>query len=251
MWHGLASAFFDALDRSGVFGASEQTPLRALQRRLSGLQADPVALDRAADAVLAGRAAPDTATAPFIYAALQVLWTAQTSELRERDVPPVEPAVVCPVCGAVPVASVVRIGAASQGYRFLQCGLCATEFHMVRVKCSTCESTGGIFYHGVVGRSESEPADDTVKNTASGASAGPSAGSGINQKRLVSDPSKFSKAESCDECHTYRKIFYQEHDYETEPLADDLASLALDMLMADAGYERAGANPLLWLDEQS
>jgi FdhE protein len=31
-----------------------------------------------------------------------------------------------------------------------------------------------------------------------------------------------------------------------EPVADDLASLALDLLMSEAGYHRASANPLLW-----
>jgi FdhE protein len=29
-------------------------------------------------------------------------------------------------------------------------------------------------------------------------------------------------------------------------VADDLASLALDLLMADAGYQRGSGNPLLW-----
>ena len=52
--------------------------------------------------------------------------------------------------------------------------------------------------------------------------------------------------ESCDHCHTYRKIFYQEKDLYVEPVADDLASLALDVLMGEAGYSRASGNPLLW-----
>jgi FdhE protein len=30
-----------------------------------------------------------------------------------------------------------------------------------------------------------------------------------------------------------------------EPTADDLATLTLDLLMAEAGYERFGVNPLL------
>jgi FdhE protein len=29
-------------------------------------------------------------------------------------------------------------------------------------------------------------------------------------------------------------------------VADDLASLALDLLLSEAGYHRASANPLLW-----
>jgi FdhE protein len=54
------------------------------------------------------------------------------------------------------------------------------------------------------------------------------------------------RAESCDSCKTYRKICYQEQDREVEPVADDLASLALDLLMTDAGFHRGSGNPLLW-----
>ena len=104
----------------------------------------------------------------------------------------------------------MRVGGQFQGYCFLQCGLCTTEWHMVRTKCSHCDSTKGIAYHGIEGGSEAV------------------------------------KAESCDECKTYRKIGYQEKDYAFEPLADDLASLTLDLLMSDAGYRRASPNPLLW-----
>jgi hypothetical protein len=53
------------------------------------------------------------------------------------------------------------------------------------------------------------------------------------------------RAESCDECHSYVKAFYMDKDSGVEAVADDLASIALDLLMADAGYERAGANLLL------
>ncbi len=31
------------------------------------------------------------------------------------------------------------------------------------------------------------------------------------------------RAQSCDRCHTYRKILYQEKDVDVEPVADDLA----------------------------
>ena len=54
------------------------------------------------------------------------------------------------------------------------------------------------------------------------------------------------RAESCDECRTYRKILYQEKDANIEPVADDLASLALDLLMSEADYHRGSGNPLLW-----
>ena len=33
---------------------------------------------------------------------------------------------------------------------------------------------------------------------------------------------------------------------EVEPLADDLGSLALDLLMTEAGFHRGSGNPFLW-----
>jgi FdhE protein len=55
------------------------------------------------------------------------------------------------------------------------------------------------------------------------------------------------RAETCEQCHGYRKILYQEKDPNAEPVADDVASIALDMLLAEQGYRRASGNPLLWL----
>ncbi|MET0226457.1 MAG: formate dehydrogenase accessory protein FdhE, partial [Dokdonella sp.] len=52
--------------------------------------------------------------------------------------------------------------------------------------------------------------------------------------------------ESCDVCHSYRKIVYQEKDPKVEPLADDLATLSLDLLLGESGYHRASGHPLLW-----
>jgi FdhE protein len=168
-------------------------------------------LEAQADAVLWMRFAEiDTASAPFIMAALQVVWTDLASRLAVRDIPYLETPGLCPVCGSQPVASIVRVGGSQQGLRYLQCGLCANEWHTVRAKCSHCDSTKGIAYHGIEGGNEA------------------------------------LKAESCDECHTYRKIGYQEKDYDVEPLADDLASLTLDLLMTAAGYQRSSPNPLLW-----
>ena len=54
------------------------------------------------------------------------------------------------------------------------------------------------------------------------------------------------KAETCPTCHSYRKIFYQEKDIYVDPVADDLASLQLDVLMAEEGFDRASGNPFLW-----
>jgi len=177
-------------------------------------QEAPAELDALADALLEGRAVADGAAAPFVMAALQVYWTDLASRFDEKQLPVASPVGVCPLCGSLPVASVVRVGGRFDGYRYLCCGLCASEWHMVRVKCSHCEDTETVAYHSIEGGAE-----------------------GI-------------KAESCDRCHSYRKIFYQEKDLDVEPVADDLASLALDILMGEAGYARASGNPLLWQDAQ-
>ena len=161
----------------------------------------------------------DAQAAPFIMAALQVYWTRMVCTLSHDVVADhvgnVDVPGVCPVCGTLPVASVVRAEKAYQGYRYLHCSLCATEWHLVRVKCSHCESTEGVHYHSI----------DT--GSIEGASAA-------------------VRAETCDSCKTYRKICYQEHDMAVEPVADDLGSLALDLLMSEAGFHRGSGNPLLW-----
>jgi FdhE protein len=53
------------------------------------------------------------------------------------------------------------------------------------------------------------------------------------------------KAETCDECATYSKMAYQAKDMQTDPYADDLATLGLDVMVGDAGWSRHAPNPLL------
>jgi FdhE protein len=189
---------------------------------------DSVQLEGCADAVLAELTeGVHPLHAPFVAAALQVMWTMRASQLDGRKVQPLVTNTLCPVCGAHPVASVIRIGGQSQGYRYLHCSCCSSEWHMVRVKCSCCEGTATVAYQSI------EPEE--------GASA---------PANKANDPSKVARAETCDDCHTYRKIFNQEHDLYVDPLADDLASLALDLLVGEAGYARASGNPLLWFNAE-
>ena len=53
------------------------------------------------------------------------------------------------------------------------------------------------------------------------------------------------RAECCDECGHYLKILSMEQDPEVEPVADDLATVALDLLLAQAGGTSAGVNLML------
>lgn len=189
---------------------------------------DSVQLEGCADAVLAELTeGVHPLHAPFVAAALQVMWTMRASQLDGRKVQPLVTNTLCPVCGAHPVASVIRIGGQSQGYRYLHCSCCSSEWHMVRVKCSCCEGTAHVAYQSI----EQEEGAAAPANKAN-------------------DPSKVARAETCDDCHTYRKIFNQEHDLYVDPLADDLASLALDLLVGEAGYARASGNPLLWFNAE-
>jgi FdhE protein len=178
-------------------------------------RSQPEHIETQADALLAARNSEiDPATAPFLMAALQVYWLGLASRFSVDDVAELDVPGVCPMCGTLPVASVVRIDRGSQAYRYLHCALCATEWHMVRVTCTHCQSTKSIGYYSIEGS--------------------------------IEGGSEAIRAESCDNCHTYLKILYQEKDSSVEPVADDLASLALDLLLSEAGYHRASSNPLLW-----
>lgn len=117
----------------------------------------------------------------------------------------------CPVCGSAPVAGLVL----GDGLRYLVCSLCAAEWHLTRVVCATCRSTDGISYFAIDGD--------------------PGAG----------------KAEACERCRTYLKLFYRETAPQAEPLADDVATLPLDLLMAEKSYSRGGVNLFLLPGVQS
>jgi FdhE protein len=147
-----------------------------------------------------------TAAAPVIGAALQVHWTHRARQLDPAQVARPELPNLCPVCGSHPVSSVVRIGGAENGLRYLHCTLCSSEWHVVRAKCSNCDNTRGIGYDHLDGGD-----------------------------RVV-------RAESCPECQGYLKLVHQEQDPQADPVADDLASLTLDLLMDEAGYTRSGVN---------
>ena len=204
-WRALAAQLTERV------AAAADIPDSAREELIQVRALPPEWLEAQADALLSGRSGElELAVAPFVMAALQTYWVGLASRLSEEVVPPLEVPGVCPACGTLPVASVVRVDRRSNGQRYLHCALCATEWHLVRVTCSHCQSTEGISQHSIEG--------------------GPEA----------------IHAESCEQCHTYRKILYQEKDVGVEPVADDLASLALDLLMGEAGYHRGSGNPLLW-----
>jgi FdhE protein len=183
---------------------SAQATLRKLAEAPEG------ELEQLADSLLTGE--PDMAHAaelPFVAAALQIVFTRLASQLTAHQVQKLETAGVCPCCGSLPVASIVRLGAAINNLRYLHCSLCNTEWNVTRATCTACDTDKEVALHEVEG-----------------------------SKGAV-------RAETCDACKSYLKIVYQEKDPNVDPVADDLATLALDMLVDEAGYERSGPNLLL------
>lgn len=206
VWQTVLDNMLDTLQ--GSEGLPE--PLQPLLKELRALPTE-VRADIAKKLLQKEVAARHIGMAPFIMAALQVTFAKRSAGLSARDVPYTDPASICPVCASEPVASVIRIGGKMAGHRYAHCGTCACEWHMVRVKCTHCESTKGIHYQGLEGAGEEV------------------------------------LAETCEECGSYRKIVNQEKNPMVEPLADDLASLMLDLLMSETEFQRASANPLLFV----
>ena len=174
-----------------------------------------------ADAIFGGGIAgddPDThaMVSPLVGAALQVWWTRQAASMKSDDVGLIGSSTVCPVCASRPIASVIEVGTDQSNLRYLNCSLCSTQWHMVRVTCSACESTKHISYLSLNGVEADGPSTKIA----------------------------FARAEACDDCHSYLKIFTREKEPMMEVTADDLATLTLDMLTDEAGYLRSGPNLL-------
>jgi FdhE protein len=171
--------------------------------------ADATARKAALQRVLAEPVPSDAlAEHALLSAALQVVFVRLAAGLDPERLRPVADG-ACPVCGSPPLASVLVGWKGARGTRYCACGLCGTLWNYVRIKCTLCGSTKGIAYHGI------ETDAGTIK------------------------------AESCESCRRYVKIFHQQKAPELEPLADDVGSLGLDLLMRETGFARGGVNPFL------
>ena len=116
---------------------------------------------------------------------------------------------VCPTCGGAPVACVLVDRPAAHNARYCVCATCATQWNTVRVSCVLCGRTDGIAYYHIEGR------DDGIS------------------------------AETCESCRGYVKLLSQVEYPNLDPVVDDVASLALDLKLQDAGWRRGGVNPFL------
>lgn len=153
---------------------------------------------------------PEDSVAPHLFAAaaLQVHAAQLAATLPADRLVPIRTG-TCPACGGRPAASMVTENIGAEGARYCSCATCQTLWNEVRVKCTCCGSTGGITYRSV------ETGEATIK------------------------------AECCRECGKWVKIMYQNKNPTLEPIADDVASLGLDLMMRDTEWLRGGYNPFL------
>jgi FdhE protein len=169
--------------------------------------ASPAELEGMAHAFLSGEVAPaGTAKVVFVAAALQVAWTRMAALLDGAELEPADLG-TCPACGSPAIAGLVAPGGTRFGHRHLHCSLCATAWRYVRVRCVHCGSTDKITYRQLAGTS-------------------------------------YARAECCENCQGYSKVFYLDNVRIVEPTADDLASLGLDVLVGEEGFSRV-PNPFI------
>jgi len=159
-------------------------------------------LEEIAAAVLAAQVPADRVATAPFVGAALQAWF---SVLAARlDPAAVAPAAggTCPVCGSPPVAGVIH---GADRLRYLSCSLCASEWNVLRLHCTICGLDSDLAYFAVEG-----------------------------------DPG--AKAEACGRCRAYVKLFDEEKRPGVEAAADDAATLALDLMLAEDGWRRVGSN---------
>ena len=171
--------------------------------------ATPAELEGLADRFLQGDVAVgEAARLVFVAAALQVAWTRMAALLDVADFAGAASTTGdCPVCGSPALAGIVAPGGTKFGHRHLHCSLCSTAWRYVRARCIHCGSTEKISSRQLAGTT-------------------------------------YLRAECCESCRGYSKVFYLENAKPIEALADDLASLGLDVLVGEEGFARV-ANPFV------
>jgi FdhE protein len=175
---------------------------------------DAIAIENLADKFLHGNVeAADAGPVLYVAAALQVYFTRMAASLPVTALRLLPQRGLCPCCGSTPSAGLVTATGQTPGARYLYCSLCATAWNHVRTVCITCGESRLVSLKGIEGDA------------------------GI------------VKAETCNDCNTYAKMIYQAQDMKADPFADDLASLGLDVLVAEAGWSRHAPNPLLLVGE--
>ena len=168
-------------------------------------------LEELADNILAQEFATISSDkAVFVWAALSLYWLQLVQQIpHNAKQESTQNLHCCPVCNTAPTASLVHFGS-QQGLRYLHCALCESEWNMVRSQCSNCGQNKELDYWSI---------DDYMAAI---------------------------RSESCGSCKSYLKIMFQEKEPKVEVIADDLASLFLDMEMEEKGFMKSGLNPFIF-----
>ena len=111
----------------------------------------------------------------------------------------------CPVCGSLPSLNLLK---GEGGKRYSLCSYCGYQWRIARLSCSFCSNKeqGSLKYFY---------------------------GEGEESHRI----------DLCDKCHHYIKTIDYRNLEESDPSLEDLATLHLDVLAAQKGYERSIPNP--------
>jgi FdhE protein len=196
IWREGLSLLLDAADDPALPEATQR-----VTKKLRGV--DPDALEVLADRCLQGHvAANESGEALYITAALQVYFVGAAACVDVASLRLLERRGRCPVCGCVPVASMVTASGSAPGTRFLHCSLCATAWNHMRAVCTVCGGSRSLTLQEIEGSNGSV------------------------------------KAETCGECMTYVKVLYEAKQPQLDLVADDLATLGLDMLVSEGGWSR-------------
>lgn len=191
--------------------------LLAQARQLTMPEQARLALDAVADATIEDRnwllgnvlddTIPEDSAAAHLFAgaAVQLHLARMASSLDAERLVPISTG-ICPACGGRPVTSSLTGAHGIENLRYASCSGCSTRWNEVRIKCLCCGSNKGISYQSV------ETIDATVK------------------------------AEVCSECNHWVKILHQVKNPTLDPVADDVVSLGLDLLMKESGVKRGGVN---------
>jgi FdhE protein len=206
--HAREPAWRDGLHRLLAAFDHAHSPEQARRIALALQERSAQDVEALADAALDGDA-QEAGAQVYVAAALQVYFAAQAALLPATSLRLLPERGLCPCCGSTPIAGVVTAGGATPGVRYLHCSLCATAWNHARAICVSC------------------------------------GGSRSLSLKTVEGDSGAAKAETCGECGCYLKMFYEAKDPAVEPVADDLATLGLDLLVGEDGAFRRARNPLL------
>jgi FdhE protein len=149
----------------------------------------------------------------WVNAVVQIIYTHAALNLAATAVKPLPELGFCPCCGTDAVGAVIIGHGELEGLRYLCCGVCNSRWHSVRARCSFCDNSRDLGVHRI---------EQAKEGVLSGA-----------------------EAECCPSCHAYRKRYRLAKQQYADPIADDLASLSLDILLNEEGWQRGGANPFL------